>query len=63
MVNSSCKECGSPIDRESGLPDIVDPHVVDLVRAFFRDLEAGRVPLTFAQYLELTELRRLLGGW
>jgi len=63
MLNSSCRECGSPIDGETGLPDIVDPRVVDLVRAFFSDLEAGRVPLTFAQHLELTELRRLLGGW
>ena len=63
MLNFSCKECGSPIDRESGLPNIVDPRVVDLVRAFFRDLQIDKAPLSYRQRLETEELRRLLGGW
>jgi hypothetical protein len=62
MLNSSCKECGCPIDRESGLPDIVDPRVVDLLRAFFRDLQIDKAPLPYRQRLETEELRRLLGG-
>jgi hypothetical protein len=62
MLNFSCKECGSPIDRESGLPNIVDPCVVDLVRAFFRDLQIDKAPLSYRQRLETEELHRLLGG-
>ena len=62
MLNSSCKECGSPIDCESGLPDIVDPRVVDLLRAFFRDFQIDKGPLPYRQRLETEELRRLLGG-
>ena len=62
MLNSPCKECGSPIDRGSGLPDIVDPRVVDLIRAFFRDLQIDKAPLSYRQRLETEELHRLLGG-
>ena len=63
MLSYSCKECGSPIDRDSRLPDIVSPRVVDLVRAFLRDLQIDKAPLSHRQQLEAEELRRLFGGW
>ena len=58
----SCKECGSSIDGESGLPDIVNPRVLGRIRAFLRDLQIDKAPLSYRQRLETEELHRLLGG-
>jgi hypothetical protein len=61
MPNYSCNECGAPIDRESGLPDIVSPWVVDRVQAFLRDLQIDNVHLSLCLQFEVEELSRLFG--
>jgi hypothetical protein len=45
------------------IADIVDPCVVDRLRAFLLDLEIDRVALPLTRRLQLEELRRRVGAW